>query len=231
MMLRGYLDGYEPPVDESVLVAASEWMDDPRWWPAFLWSVGGSHAAAGAFDVDPADVETMLETLHRTERWPVMSINAAGDSRVFLVWRNFEDDSGWDYLLTAAGSDTPTELAVLDGHFRGPGLSWAELIAMAGQPDGERGPAERLLLLLPAVGDADLLAADLVTAAVAAVGARRQQQEIASELLRACERFWGRCEWDTVHEVPVCLGPHSPRHPTRHPLPELQRIAQAFTAR
>ncbi|HZE32474.1 MAG TPA: hypothetical protein VE198_13680 [Actinoallomurus sp.] len=101
MILRGYLDGHEPPVGESVLVAVFEWMDDPRWWPAFLWSVGGSRAAAGAFDAD--------------------------------------------------------------------------------QPDGERGPAERLLLLLPAVGDAGLPAdaADLVTAAVTAAGARRQQQEIA----------------------------------------------------
>ncbi|BCJ67617.1 hypothetical protein GCM10009779_68590 [Polymorphospora rubra] len=68
--LPGYLDGYQPPVDASVLVDATAWLDDPVFWPALLWSVGGSPTAVEGFDVDPADVDAMLSEMHRPDRWP-----------------------------------------------------------------------------------------------------------------------------------------------------------------
>jgi hypothetical protein len=104
------------------------------------------------------------------------------------------------------------KLAALEGHFRGPALSWSELVAAANQDDGQLSPAARLLLLLPAAGDIDTPgdARDLVAAAVTSVSASRQQVSVASELLNS-HGYWTPCPWTIRDEVPVCAGPHSYR--------------------
>jgi hypothetical protein len=108
---------------------------DRLFWPAFLLTVGGSHAAATSFDVDPADVEEYAEELHHPDRWPFLTVQLAHGHRVHILFRNFEDDAGWDYLLQPAGSESVMTLAALEGGFQGPGLSWPELLAVAAQPD------------------------------------------------------------------------------------------------
>jgi hypothetical protein len=111
-----------------------------------------------------------------------------------LLFRNFEGDAGWDYLLQPEGTDTVITLAALEGHFQGPALSWRDLVVVASQPDRTRSGAERLLLLLPAMGDANLPdeAEQLIAASLTAVGIRqRHQREVAHELLTASRRFWG----------------------------------------
>ncbi|MEV0397142.1 hypothetical protein [Polymorphospora rubra] len=226
--LPGYLDGYQPPVDASVLVDATAWLDDPVFWPALLWSVGGSPTAVEGFDVDPADVDAMLSEMHRPDRWPVVSLHLGGGHLAHLVWRNFPDDSGWDYLITLPDADAPVPVAALEGHFRGPALSWRELVTVAGGAGSAPDAARRLLVLLPAMGDAHLPAqATEVVAALTALGCQRRQAEIADELLAASGRFWGAAEWGDWDGVPVCLGTHSDRGFGRS-LAELRSIARAF---
>ncbi|MBQ1028383.1 hypothetical protein [Micromonospora sp. C95] len=220
MSLRRYLSGFRPSVDESVLTEPALWLNDRLFWPAFLLSFGGSDIAAIAFDIDPAEVEEYAAELHDPNRWPFLILPLARGHRLYILFRNFEDDSGWDYLLQPADSDTVITLAALEGSFQGPGLSWPELLVTAGQPDPARTQAERLLLLLPAVGDADLPhdAKELVATAVVAVGGeQRYRRQVAGELLTASRRFWGAPAWTEQGDRHVCLGSHSPRSPQTPP--------------
>lgn len=212
-MLPGYLDGFEPPVDPTTLVDATAWMDEPLFWPAFLHSFGGSAAAPTAFAADPADVEDYLHRLHRADAWPVVTLHLGGGHRMHLVWRNYEDDSGWDYLLTPADATAPVAVAALEGHFRGPAMSWPELASLATRRDGDRSHAERLLLLLPGYGDAETpdTAHGLVAAALGDVGVVRGHRQVATELLQANRRFWGSPAWLDVDGVAACPNGYSLR--------------------
>lgn len=132
-MLPGYLDGFRPEVDPSILFDANAWLDQAAVWPALLYAIGGANTAVDAFDVDPADIDVMLTQLSSPDRWPVFTLDLASDHRIHLVWRNFDGDAGWDYLLAGDAFDEPVPLALLEGHFRGPGLSWPELVTVANQ--------------------------------------------------------------------------------------------------
>jgi hypothetical protein len=222
VFLRSYLSSFHPAVDESVLSLLGPELDD-LFWPAFLLTVGGSRTAATAFDVDPADVEEYAEELHHPDSWPFLTVQLAGEHRLHLLFRNFEGDSGWDYLLQPAGSDSVVTLAALEGGFQGPGLAWPELLVAAAQVDSARTPAERLLLLLPAVGDVDLPsdAEELVATAFTEIGGSREYRHtLAGELLAASRRFWGAPTWIQYEDFYVCPGSHSPRNldapPSRH---------------
>lgn len=194
MSLRQYLSSFHPPVDDSVLADASSRTADELFWPAFLYSVGGSETAAVAFDADPADVEAYAEELHQSGSWPYVVLPLGSGYRLYVLIGNFKGDAGWDYLLQPAGADTVITLGALEGNFLGPAYSWRELVLAANQPDPTRSASERLLLLLPARGDADLPpdAGRLIAEAFVAVGGRPQyQREVSRELLAANRRFWG----------------------------------------
>jgi hypothetical protein len=213
MIIPGYLDGFIPDVDPSTVVDATGWLDDPTFWPAHLLTVGGAKDAPGAFDVDLADLDAMLDELQRPDRWPAFTLSVGDRHEIHLIWRNFDGDAGADYLITRPGSDTSIVVAALEGHFIGPAWSWRELLTIAGRPDPRRSVAERLLILLPAMGDTDLppAAVTLVAAAVTAVGGSRNQVEVARQLLAAGGRFWGATPWHHRDGISICLGGHSRR--------------------
>ncbi|MEV0650621.1 hypothetical protein AB0I28_35750 [Phytomonospora sp. NPDC050363] len=171
MPLTSYLNDFVPPLDPSILSDASGLVDDPRFWSAFLYSLGGSPAAVDAFDVDRADVEELLGKLSQPESWPVISIDLSAGSTAHIVFRNCLDDAGSDYVVTGPEIAEPITAVCLDGNFIGPALSWTELVGTAQRHTEKLGPAERLLLLLPATGDADTPpeAVPLVAAAITAV--------------------------------------------------------------
>lgn len=229
MIIPGYLDDFES-LETSPLFNAMEWMSDDLFWPAFMWSIGGSETAPEAFDADPVDFDFFATEFFRPDRWPVFTLPLAGGGHLHLTGRNYQDDEGVDYLMTAPESDHAFGIAALEGHFRGPGLSWDEAIAVANQPDANCTPAERLLLLLPAMGDEDIpsTAHQTVTNAVTSVGAAQLQSEVAAELLEASQKFWGPSRWTDTDGVPVCLGTYSLRHPSVRPRSELQLIADAL---
>lgn len=109
-------------------------------------------------------------------------------------------------------------------------MSWGELIAAADQPDEALSPAARVLLLQPAAGDTDIPneASTMLAKAATSVGAVRQQQTVATELLGR-RRYWSPCDWTTTADGLVCTGPHSYRQPgaglTQQ---DLRLVASAF---
>lgn len=230
MIIPGYLDGYEPPFLESPLVDGSERMSSPLFWPAFLYTVGGSASAPDAFRSDPADLSELIDSLLDPRHWPVFSLLLAGRDRLHVVMRNLEDEGGIDYVLEPCAGGEALQLAALEGHFRGPALAWPELVAVAQQPDKDHTPAQRLLLLLPACADSDRpsTAVDTVAAALRSIGARSSERQVSAELLDSC-RYWAPCQWATVNGARVCLGSHAYRHPGGKLSPiDLRRISDAF---
>ncbi|MET7813873.1 hypothetical protein ABZT26_23835 [Streptomyces sp. NPDC005395] len=107
---------------------------------------GADYEAAGAFQ----------HRLFAQASWPTFTIPLRTGHRIHIVYRTFEEDEGVDYLLHHPDWDLAELLATEEGHFMGPGLSWPELVAAAGNalPGGTTtAPHARLLLLLPALGN------------------------------------------------------------------------------
>ncbi|MFE7274533.1 hypothetical protein [Streptomyces sp. NPDC057623] len=193
----------------------------PGFWPAFHMPVRDEFAQEpDAFGADSADVDEAISALHDAEEvWPAFRIPVAGGHTLWIVHRNFPDDAGTDYLITHPDWDRHAFLASLDGHYSGPGLSWPELVAVAeSAPAGAEGgvdPGARLLLLLPAFGDADVPEAEAVariSGALTEVGvAEEAAPEVAEQLLD--HPFWEGPTWAVRGRSPLSgttAGPGSP---------------------
>ncbi|MFD6925838.1 hypothetical protein ACFV99_37255 [Streptomyces sp. NPDC059944] len=203
----------------------------PGFWPAYYGPTWDAFAEEPElFGADGADVDAAAEALYGpADPWPAYRLPLAGGHTLWIVHRNHPDDSGTDYLITHPAWSRPGHLASIEGHFSGPGLSWPELSAVVGSaPHGAEGvldPGTRLLLLLPAFGDADAppeeakeRVADALTAAGMAAGAARAA---AGRFLD--HPFWDGPTWTVQGRsplsgstaepspLPLCDGPHSPR--------------------
>ncbi|MFB7909413.1 hypothetical protein [Kitasatospora sp. NPDC056076] len=142
------------------------WPGPGEGWPEPEW-----------FGADGADADAMSERLYDAGAWPVFRIPFDGGRAVAVVYRNLDGDAGIDYLLIGPGSSRPELLVQDDGHRTGAGLGWPELERIADAPDraadGVHHPAERLLLLLPALDGSESAAGavDRVARALVEVGA------------------------------------------------------------
>ncbi|MFI7075415.1 hypothetical protein [Micromonospora sediminicola] len=233
MVISGYLDGYQPPFQRSPLIDGSGVMAHALFWPAFLYTVGGSSSAPSAFDVDPADLSELIDTLLDSDSWPVFSLKLAGRSRLHVIMRNFPEEGGVDYVLDPGNDGGAIPLAAMEGHFRGPALAWSELVAATHQADQGHSWGERLLLLLPSCADSDRpsTAIDMVAAALTSVGAGTDARRVGAELLSS-RRYWTQsCQWTTINDVLVCLGSHAYRSLGSELSPsDLRLVTEAFTA-
>lgn len=223
------LAGYAEP--GHAVAPAEHLLGLPGFWPAFylpVWDEFGEEPET--FGADSADVVEACSALYGAEEvWPAFRIPMAGEHMLWIVHRNFPDDAGTDYLITHPAWDRHAHLTSLEGHYSGPGLSWPEMVAVADSvPAGAEGvvdPALRLLLLLPAFGDADVPTAEALTrisGALRTVGvAEEAAPEVAERLLD--HDFWDGPTWavqgrsplsGTTAEpspLPLCDGRYSPR--------------------
>jgi hypothetical protein len=149
-----------------------------------------------------------------------------------IVYRNFPDDAGIDFLVTSDLGGTAIAIAAVEGHFRGPGLCWAELQALAGMPDPVHSPTQRLVLALPSLGDtgrpAD--AVTVVTDALRSIGAVGDAGALAAELIESPTMF-GHATWAIRQGVRMCLGRHAVRHVQDLSLNHLREVDLAFGGR
>ncbi|MEU4173402.1 hypothetical protein AB0F46_42125 [Streptomyces sp. NPDC026665] len=165
-----------------------ELLDEPLFWLGHLHScVQSEEAEELLFGADYDAAEDFHRQLSGRAVWPTFTIPVTA-GRLHIVYRNDEEDPGTDYLLHHPDWDRAELLAQDDGHFMGPGLSWPELTAAA--DNGSTGgsttdPDSRLLLLLPAFGDAAVptAAAGRLVAALRARTAVADPEELAAALL------------------------------------------------
>ncbi len=187
-------------------------------------------------DAPDPDAGALLSELPGGDTWPVFTVPLAGDHRLYVVYRALEGEAGIDYLVHHPDWDAAETLAQDDGHYIGPGLSWAELTAAAdnGLPGGSTtDPHARLLLLLPAFGDDAVPDDDAVERLAAALRARTRVEEpdrLAAVRL-AYQGPWGPTHWtraDGGHLIND--GGHSFRNPAHGFAWPPARLAQVATA-
>ncbi|MFB6560807.1 hypothetical protein ACFCYH_18355 [Streptomyces sp. NPDC056400] len=158
-----------------------------------------------------------------------------GNHHLYVVYRAFDDDEGIDYLLHHPDWEAAERLAQDEGHFMGPGLSWAELTAAADNdlPGGSTtDPNARLLLLLPALGDDNV--PDGAVERLAAALHARTRVEAPERLAAALLGDQGPCgptRWATAEGgYPINDGRYSFRNPTNSFAWSTSRLARVGRA-
>jgi hypothetical protein len=203
----------------------------PGFWPAYYAPTWDEFTGEPElFGADAADVDAAAEALYDATRvWPAYRIPMAGGHLLWIVHSNLPDNPGTSYLITHPDWRGHGHLTSIEGHFSGPGLSWPELVAVAdsapADAEGIRDPDLRLLLLLPAFGDADVPVEEAVERIAGALTAVGVSGDAAAE---AAERFldhpfWDGPSWTVRGQSPlsggkgrpgppaVCDGRYSPR--------------------
>ncbi|MDN3272490.1 hypothetical protein [Streptomyces sp. MA15] len=185
---------------------------------------------------DEEEAGALQSRLLGGDTWPVFTVPLAGDHRLYVVYRAFEENEGIDYLLHHPDWDETEQLAQDDGHFMGPGLSWAELTAAADNrlPGGSTTDAHaRLLLLLPAFSDDAVPdgAVERLTAALRAYTRLESPERLAAALLED-QGPCGPVHWTKAEGgYPINDGEYSFRNPANRfawPAARLARVATAL---
>ncbi|WP_351223853.1 hypothetical protein [Streptomyces sp. NPDC002133] len=216
-------------LEEAELTAGEELADDPAFWLAHLWI-----SAAEVEEVtDVGDLEEMLDRLSDADApWPVLRVPFGRGHTAMVVFRTFEDEGGGvDYFIHHPEWGRLGHLGQYDADPTGPGLSWSELTAIAAaDADGGAGltdPAQRLLLLLPMLGDADTPdeAVEVVERALVSCGIPAATAPQLAEVLRkhhlADGPRWVRTD---ASPIAVCTDGFGPRT-----IPLAQGITDAQT--
>ncbi len=232
LAIAGY-DSMENTGDR-LLVDGTELTSKQLFWPLHLGScLPEDEAQALAFGPDWDDAMGLYAKISDRNRWPVLTVEWGRGYAVHVVYRNHEDDRGVDYLFAHPEWDAVATIAVDDGHFMGPGLSWNELEAVADR-SADRGVADadaRLLLLFPMLGDTNVPreAAGRLASALASRTRIEDPDRLAPMLLEH-QGQWTPANWELVDGALVCDGTHSYRNPRNHFALHPTRLTEISTA-
>ncbi|WP_127506058.1 hypothetical protein [Actinoplanes solisilvae] len=178
--------------------------------------------------VDEDVLPQRLDELYATPEWPVFRVALRDGAELAVVFRNFADDAGADYLVLPAGGRDAIGIASLEGHQTGPGLSWAELVAVAARQADRKRRAQTLLLLAPAFGDDSAGtpdAAAVLADAMRELGAVKDVEELAARAVSDEVDFWGHVPW--VAGAPdLNLAPRNPDSPVALPPDQRHLVAE-----
>lgn len=218
-MLSGYTDGFPEGVDaEGVMFDGSALMAEPGFWAAHFLnqSVEDEDLVTRVWNVPLDTVRAVQALLSRESAWPVFEIGITGGAKLLVVYRNFADDAGVDYLLVPGPDQECVRIAALEGEYQGPGISWRELSAVAALGVTPVEQARRMLLLAPMLGDTEAAAPAGVASLVEALrltGGVDDLEEMA-ELIASDNLQWDPARWHTDSDgLVVCDEPASPRNP------------------
>jgi hypothetical protein len=213
MLITGFES--DPLTDGSYLLG------DPAFWALHLGipGAGGFGDLEEAFGVDIVEAEELDDRMLDHDHWPVFTVPLHSKGNIHIIYRNLDGDMGVDYVLAHPDWPHDLRLAAAEGCFIGPALSWPELSTIAGQPptstdDTLVDAASRLLILLPALGDADLPddAIPTVAAALSEVTTSPEPARIAKLLLHNNGAYWKPATWQQLSNgAMVCDEPHSRR--------------------
>ncbi|GAA2348611.1 hypothetical protein [Dactylosporangium salmoneum] len=235
MILPGYADTFPDEVDVAAL-AVDGWhlAERPGFWAAH-WReqfIDDDNLLSRAWGVSEAVVTERMNDLYAPQAWPVFRIELRGDAELAVVFRNFADDGGVDYLVLPGSGRKVIEIAGLEGHQRGPGLSWPELVAVADRQPGRVRRAQTLLLLAPAFGDEAADTPDAVSAlsdAMRTLGATGDTAKLAALAVSDEVVFWGHVPW--VAGVPdMDYAPRNPASPFALSVAERQLVTELLAS-
>ncbi|MGW4562087.1 hypothetical protein ACWEN3_06635 [Streptomyces sp. NPDC004561] len=213
------------------------------WLAHLLLTVGDLAADPERYGVDAAAYEHMVERLGDAgEPWPVLRAPLAGGHTAYVVYATFEDTNDVDFFVRHPDWGRLGFLGQCGAEGAGPGLSWAELTAVAAAPAPAHGAgltdaSQRLLLFLPMLGDAETPDEARGTVAQALVHCgipSGAAGELAASLLEPAPGGDPRWTVAAGNPVAVCSSPYSPR---RIPLAlgitpdQAQALAEALAGR
>ncbi|GAA2646685.1 hypothetical protein GCM10010425_65500 [Streptomyces spororaveus] len=218
MSIGVYIPEY---VQDCELVASEDLARDPAFWLAHvLLTMGDPGEPAEPYGVDTSAYEEMVDRLGDPEQpWPVLRVCFDGGHTVYAVYANWDDQNNVDYFIRHPKWGRLGFLGQCGADEAGPGLSWTELLTLATSTqegtEGLTNPSERLLLLLPMLGDADMPgeACDTVARALSHCGIRAEAaSDLAAVLLGEQDPANGP-RWTPTGDSPiaVCSSPYSPR--------------------
>lgn len=150
----------EYPNDD--LVPGDDLALDPAFWLAhLLLTMGDPDDAPEDYGVTAAAYDSMVERLSDAGRpWPVFQIPFGGGHTILVIYASYLDENNVEFVVRHSDWGRLGYLGNIGPSCSGPGLSWQELTTIAAySPDGDTepglsDPAQRLLLLLPMLGDA-----------------------------------------------------------------------------
>jgi hypothetical protein len=211
----------------------AELLDEKLFWMGHLYHSSGGGLLYGP-GYDWAAHRAFNQRLWRRADWPTFTIPLATGHLVYVVYRTIQDEEGVDYLVHHPEWEQAALLARDDGHFLGPGFSWPDLLAAAdnGLHGGTTDPHARLLLLLPAFGDAAIPhdARDRLAAALRARLGTLDAEHLAAAMLKE-QGLPGPVRWITTEEgVRVNNGRYSFRNSTNHFALEHGQLARVSAA-
>jgi hypothetical protein len=224
------LPGYD---DEDLCYDGEALLRRPGYFAVHLLQAAdlGLDELTDVFGLDPDEVSSADAEIRSSEAWPVLQVPLRDGARIAVVWRNYEDDAGVDYLLLPAGGAKAITLAVLDGHQFGPGISWPELRAVAGRAADPVRAAQILVLLAPMMADAaagEDAVADLAVA-LRAVGVTGDAEELARMLVEEHALFEPE-HWHAGEDgVTVCDGELSFRNPAQPRIAMLPEVLRTVS--
>ncbi|GIF02565.1 hypothetical protein [Actinoplanes siamensis] len=201
-------------VPAKTLSDGSALLEHRAFWAAMFDGAAAPELITELFDGAGDDTTALHEQIRSSAHWPVIPIS---DRFTRISWYGPNLEGGDDYVVLAPGRAVP--IAARQGRGYGPGLSWPELTRIATTP-------RRLLLALPALGDADAPpeAVDQVTEALLTVGgdARPAAREVARQMLESpvC--------WVGDDDMLVCDGEFAVRTPGALPDADLRLVTQAL---
>ncbi|MFD8144046.1 hypothetical protein [Streptomyces sp. NPDC059708] len=228
------------PRDPGPFAHRPELLREPRFWRQHLSAcLRGKVPGSWLGPHDPLADRAFALRLWAGDDQPVFTVPLAGGLRLHVVYRNAAADPDVDYVVHHPDW-AEAEVLVRDaGHWRGPGLSWGELAGAAdnGLPGGTTtDPGTRLLLLLPALGDAapPAAAGHRLAALFRDRLAVAEPGRLAAAVLRH-QGMAGPSRWSTdAQGVRTDDGKHSfrnPANPSALPDCRLTQISAALTPR
>jgi hypothetical protein len=205
-----------PGYENDPLIDGVHLLDERSFWPVHLLQCtrGEPGELCSTFGVEEADLWQFYDRTSDEQQWPVFSISLPSRHVLHVVYRNIAGDAGYDYVLHRPDWAATVWLATIDGHFRGPGLCWPELLAAARTGTGAgqlAAPEARMLLLLPVMAD-DELPADAearLAGALTACGATGDARGLARAVLND-QGLWGPRHWRFEHGSRVTDSPWVP---------------------
>ncbi|MFE6893906.1 hypothetical protein [Streptomyces sp. NPDC057694] len=224
-----------PGYEGGPLVEGSAYLADPLFWPVHLGTcLRGEDAQRAAFGPDWDAAMRLCDALSAEEAWPTFGVPLCSGHTIHVVYRNFDGERGVDYLMHHPTWPAAETFAVDDGHFMGPGIGWPELLSVARQlSTGDAADTgARLLLLFPALGDAQLPddAPAVLTHALRALTVIEEPADVAGMLLKN-QGQWAPAHWSLTDGVRISDGGHSYRNPGNAfalPASRLREISNAL---
>ncbi|MER5177138.1 hypothetical protein ABT009_01950 [Streptomyces sp. NPDC002896] len=209
-------------LEDCELVAGEDLAREPAFWLAHLMlTVGDPSEDPERYGVDASVYEEMVERLGDPEElWPVLRVPFTGGHTAYVVYANFHDVNNVDFFVRHPEWGRLGYLGQCGADEAGPGLSWTELAilteATQHSSEGLTDGSQRLLLLLPMLGDADMPpeARHMVAQALAHCGIRSDVADELATVLVGEQEPDSEPHWTVTTDSPiaVCASSYSPRH-------------------